>query len=98
TDERPIGFVLSRNGRQRVDIRRRDREARRKLGDARIAGGRKNLCSGIFQSQAPGERVLAPAAAYEENLHRLRQAEVTESRALRRLSLTGFTVSRFFCP
>ena len=83
---------------QPLDVERADRHTRRELGDAGIARRREDLCVRIILSQAPGERVLPPAPAHEQHLHRLRHAELTASLALLKPSLNESTVSRVFWP
>jgi len=59
-----------RRAEQAVQVARRDRKTARVLGDARVSGcGEEETDRGVA-GEAPGERVLAGAAADEERLHR----------------------------
>ena len=99
SDQRPVDALLPR-----------ERHASRSMSVAPIGthvansampglpGAAKISMRRIILSQAPGERVLAPASAHEQHLHRLRHAELTASLALLKPSLNVSTVSRVFWP
>jgi hypothetical protein len=69
SDDGEIDGALAGETLQTFDVEHVDRHALPELGDAGIPGGGEQLEVGLFTSELPRERVLAPAAADEEYAH-----------------------------
>ncbi len=95
-----VHLGLAGQPEQPLPIVGRDRNASAEPRDARVSGCRDQLGRGVVALQLPGEGVLAPTPADQQNPHFVvpRKAPVNASRAPRRISDTWSTAPRVCSP
>ena len=98
-DDGDVGNLRFRHIEQRRDVGRVGLHAPAKLLDSRVPGRRDQIERLIVAGELPGERMLAPAAPDEQNLHfgRPRTAWVNASRARFSTSPTWSIACRACC-